>query len=92
MPIYRSTERVEAWTFDELIAEGRRVCGANIVSGTPWSFQFAGAIITHETNDIYIVNGVKFTRNDMFVKSGWGWYVTPTTQFLASYAYQGDIA
>ena len=42
---------IEAFTFDEVVAEGRAHCAANGIDlngGMPWSFPFRGHPITHE--------------------------------------------
>ena len=45
---------VEALTFDELMAYGRTQTD-NIYNNMPWSFEFKGVAISHETDDCYIV-------------------------------------
>lgn len=57
---------VEAITFDELIQYGLEHTN-NIYNNMPWSFEFMGIPITHETDDCYIVGAEIFTRNHLLV-------------------------
>jgi hypothetical protein len=61
---------VEAITFDELVAYGI-AAGGNIVNGMPWSFNFKGYPITHETDDCYLIptleGTMNMTRDDMLM-------------------------
>lgn len=65
---------VEAITFDELVAYGLQNAGAHIHNGMPWSFEYKGRRITHETDDWYLVDTIFGTMNmkkgDMLV-SDW---------------------
>lgn len=60
---------IEAITFDELVAHGK-LHGAS-VNGIPWSFEYAGKPITHETDDSYLIptlEGVmRLERGDMLI-------------------------
>lgn len=65
---------VEAITFDELVEHGARYYagrGIPMNNGTPWSFEYQGHPITHETDDCYLVptpeGTMKFNRGDMLV-------------------------
>lgn len=71
MPLFQKRPvQVRAITFDELVAHGR-ANGANIVNGMPWSFNYKGHPITHETDDCYLIptpEGImKFNRGDMLI-------------------------
>lgn len=61
---------VEAFTFEEFIEEGRKVA-TSAIDGIPWSFQFRGHPITHETDDCYLIptleGTMKFNRGDMLI-------------------------
>lgn len=57
---------VEAVTFDELVAYGLTQTD-NVYNNMPWSFEFMGIPVTHETDDCYIVGTEKFTRNHLLV-------------------------
>lgn len=61
---------IEAITFDELIAHGRKVC-EHPVDGMPWSFDYQGHPITHENDDCYLIptleGTMKFNRGDMLI-------------------------
>jgi hypothetical protein len=61
---------IEAITFDELVAHGK-ANGANIVNEMPWSFQYAGRPITHESNECYLIptleGTMKMTPSDMLI-------------------------
>lgn len=61
---------IEAITFDELVAHGRKV-STNIVNGMPWSFDYGGHPITHETDDCYFIptleGTMRFERGDMLL-------------------------
>ncbi|MCR4375631.1 MAG: hypothetical protein NUW22_12360 [Acidobacteria bacterium] len=62
---------VDAITFDELVAHGI-ASGATYHNGMPWSFHYAGSLITYENDNCYLVNGAvlglePFTRGDMLI-------------------------
>ena len=57
---------VEAITFDELVQFGLKHT-KNIYNNMPWSFEFMGIPVTHETDDCYIVGTERFTRNHLLV-------------------------
>ena len=61
---------IEAITFDEFVEYGKKN-GGNIVDGMPWSFEYNGHAVTHETDDCYIIptreGEMKFTKDDMLI-------------------------
>lgn len=61
---------IEAITFDELVAYGLEN-GGNIVDGMPWSFQYQGQPITHESNNCYLIptleGTMQFECGDMLI-------------------------
>jgi hypothetical protein len=50
------SKRVEvtAFTFDQIIDYGRKAA-SNLVNGMPWSFTFMGYPVTHERDDLYLI-------------------------------------
>ena len=67
---------ITAITFDQLVAHGTVQCKAegrqsNIVNGMPWSFSYAGHLITHENDDCYLIptleGTMKMGRDDMLI-------------------------
>lgn len=60
---------VDLVAFDQLVEHGRET--GNIVEGMPWSFEFAGMQVTHETNDLYLLNGpggtIRLSRGEKLV-------------------------
>ena len=59
---------VEAMTFDELMQYGLTQT-ENVYNNMPWSFEYMGIPITHETDDCYIIGGTdRFTKNHLLVK------------------------
>ena len=70
MKVRKKPVTVEAITFDELVEYGR-THGANIINGMPWSFDYAGHPITHETDDCYLIptpeGMMKMMRGDMLI-------------------------
>lgn len=62
---------IEAITFDELVEHGREYCGPHLHHGMPWSFEYKGKPITHETDDCYLIptlEGImRFERGDMLI-------------------------
>lgn len=57
---------VEAVTFDEVVAYGLTQTN-NVYNNMPWSFEFMGIPVTHETDDCYIIGTERFTRNHLLV-------------------------
>ena len=60
---------VEAITFDELIQYGLTQT-QNIYNNMPWSFEYKGVPVTHETDDCYIFGTERFTKNHLLVEKG----------------------
>jgi hypothetical protein len=72
MPYFRKKPVVvEAITFDELVAHGKRDYPESIVNGMPWSFKYKGHAITHENDDCYTIPTLEgnmfFGRNAMLI-------------------------
>lgn len=62
---------LEAISFQEFIDYGKRNT-ENIYNGIPWSFDFLGRKVTHETDDSYIISSydgtnLLFTKNQMLL-------------------------
>lgn len=61
---------IEAITFDRLIEYGK-THGANMVDGMPWSFEYEGYPVTHETDEHYLIidgaNTIDVTPGDMLI-------------------------
>lgn len=61
---------IEAITFDELIEHGR-ASGAPLTNGMPWSFDYQGHPIAHETDHCYLIptleGTMKMHRGDMLI-------------------------
>lgn len=61
---------IEAITFDELVAHGRKIVEREI-NGMPWSFDYKGHPITHENDNCYLIptleGTMKFNRGDMLI-------------------------
>lgn len=58
---------VEAITFDELMEYGLTQTD-NIYNNRPWSFEYMGIPVTHETDDCYIIDGTnRFTKNHLLI-------------------------
>ena len=55
---------IDAITFDELIEHGKN-SAYSIVDGMPWSFDYNGHRITHETDTCYIINTLE---GDMYMR------------------------
>lgn len=79
---------VEAYTFDEVIAEGRRVA-ASLVNGMLWSFTFRGYTVTHERDDCYLIQleygSDTFTKDRVLVISPDGDYLCSKEHFGAKF-------
>ena len=62
---------IEAYTFDEFLEIGRKLCYDDLVGGYPWSFKINGYPVTHENNDLYLITTLegtmKFSREDMLI-------------------------
>lgn len=63
---------IQAISFDDLIRYGQSST-KNLVKGMPWSFEFKGRVITHETDECYLIpsdNGfIRFTPDYMLLMS-----------------------
>lgn len=61
---------IEAITFEELVEHGMSTSSV-LVSGLPWSFEYQGHAITHETDDCYLIptleGTMRFERGDMLI-------------------------
>lgn len=61
---------IEAITFDELVQHGLKA-GGPVYNGMPWSFDYHGQPITHETDDCYLIPTLEGTmrmgRDDMLI-------------------------
>lgn len=58
---------VEAMTFDELVQYGLTQTD-NVHNNMPWSFEYMGVPVTHETDDCYIIGSTeRFTKNHLLV-------------------------
>lgn len=61
---------IEAINFNELVAHGLRIV-EHPINGMPWSFDYKGHPITHETDDCYLIptleGTMKFNRGDMLI-------------------------
>lgn len=61
---------VEAVTFEELIQYGLTQTDS-ACNNMPWSFEYMGIPITHETDDCYIIGGTdRFTKNQLLIIKG----------------------
>lgn len=86
---------IEAITFDELVAYGLEN-GGNIVDGMPWSFQYQGQPITHESNNCYLIptleGTMQFERGDMLITGVQGEiYPCKADIFAATYEHVTEI-
>ena len=61
---------IEAITFDELVAHGK-ANAVSLVDGVPWSFDYKGQAITHETDECYLIptleGMMRFHPGDMLI-------------------------
>lgn len=91
---YRKRIEVEAWTFDEFIKIGVADPHANIVDGVPWSFQFKGLPVTHETDDHYIITSayqaINFRRGTVLTSDGFRYTVFESSDFYRAYEVVND--
>lgn len=90
MALYRKKPVViEAITFDELVSHGVAIAPV-LVRGMPWSFEYQGHHITHETDDCYLVPTLEGTmqmqRGDMLLTGIQGeMYLCKPDIFAATY-------
>ncbi len=88
---------VEAITFDELVAYGLEVCGStfNIVNGMPWSFDYKGHPITHETDTCYLIPTLEgtmhFTPDDMLITGVKG-EIYPCKKDIFEASYDSELS
>lgn len=92
---------IEAITFDELVAHGKRYCrecrpGWNMVDDVPWAFAYLGQPITRETNDCYLIptleGTMRFERGDMLITGVKGEiYPCKNEIFLATYEPDSEV-
>lgn len=90
---------VEAITFGELVLHGAHECekaghalGPNAM---PWSFNYAGHPVTHENDDLYLINTptdtVRMGRDDMLITRANGEiYTLKTAAFQSTHELAGD--
>lgn len=78
---------VEFMTFDEFVEYGKQAAGANIVNGMPWSFEFRGINVTHETDHLYLLpledgRTLNFLSGDVLVFHSGGTIVNVDFEFF----------
>ena len=71
MPLFtKKPVTIEAITFDELVAHGRKIVEREI-NNMPWSFDYKGHPITNENDNCYIIptleGSMHFKRGDMLI-------------------------
>jgi hypothetical protein len=85
----KATKTCEAFTFDEMLEEGRRTATETINNGVPWSFVFKGYPVTHERDDMYWIlleNGSRIMSKDrLLVIARNGAYVAEKSEFEAEH-------
>lgn len=61
---------IKAITFEEFVEHGKNN-GANIVRGMPWSFNYNGHAVTHESDERFLIQTLEgvhnFTPQDMLI-------------------------
>ncbi|MCK5605901.1 hypothetical protein KAR91_28650 [Candidatus Pacearchaeota archaeon] len=71
MKCTRKPEVFESYTFDEFIEHGREHSEESSMHEMPWSFDFKGLPVTHETDTCYLITSIEemlsFTPNDILV-------------------------
>ena len=88
---YFKVTEVDAYTLDDVILCGMQ-SGCPLVNGMPWSFNFLGIPVSHETDDKYIIiggGGVHMTHNDMLLIHSDKCTVVPMQEFARE--YMGDM-
>lgn len=55
-------------TFEGLI-DWAKAANTPLVNGVPWSFTYSGHPVTHENDDLYLVDGNQMRRDDVLVLS-----------------------
>lgn len=63
-------------TFDELIEHGK-AAGVETINGMPWSFEYNGQPVTHETDNCYLVGEHRFERGEFLVTLSNGSVIVP---------------
>ena len=54
---------IEFITFDEFVEFGKNQPDVNIVGGMPWSFNYKGFPITHESDERYLIPTLEGIQN-----------------------------
>lgn len=68
----KTADKIRYLSFPDFVQHGIRA-GGNMVNGMPWSFQFMGRAVTHETDKCYLimepgsVKSLRFTDDDDLV-------------------------
>lgn len=83
---------VDAITFDELVEYGK-ANGANIVNDMPWSFEYKGLSITHETDTHYLVltefgETIDFTSEDVLLIERKGTHIHTIFKYIFDSHYE----
>lgn len=84
---------IEAITFEEFIEYGK-IYGGHMVDGMPWTFEYKGRTVTHETDECYIIptleGDYRFTPDDMLI-TGFKGEIYPCKKdiFEATYEFVG---
>lgn len=93
MAIYRKKPvEIEAITFNELIEHGKSNASSFGENGMPWSFDYKGHPITHETDERYLISTMEGTHDmtpfDMLITGVEGEiYPCKTHIFKATYEF-----
>lgn len=84
---------IEAITFEEFIEYGRKHTD-NIVDGMPWSFEYNGWVVTHETDTCYLIPTLEgihnFTPDDMLITVVKG-EIYPCKKDIFEKTYEAEI-
>ena len=84
---------IEAITFDEFVEYGRQHTD-NIVDGKPWSFEYNGWAVTHETDTCYLIPTLEgthnFTPEDMLITGVKG-EIYPCKKDIFEKTYEAEI-
>ena len=54
----------------------------NIVEGLPWSFEYEGFAVSHETDDCYIFGGELFPRDKVLIIEGKTFSIVDRDQYF----------
>ena len=84
--LYFKVTEVEAYTLDEIVQFGL-LHSANIVEDMPWSFDFLGFPVSHETDNLYIVgNGLHISHKEVLtIHKDKHLEIIPMTRFAREY-------